>query len=334
VQLPQRNVVGAGAVYAYTRTPEGWSEQRLEMRAGTGQSVSLIPSDFVSDPYRGGNYTTWQAAVSGDHIVVGLAGDGTRGPLRGSVHWFERTPSGFVEQGEPLQNPGDRDYDLFGIAVAISDDLIAVGAPGADVPPEPDGSGAVGDTGAVYVYRFIDGELQLVQRVASPSRQAESFFGSSVAVVFQVARVGAPFEDRAGIATADDWGTVYAYRWTESEFGAPLTLYGMGAAGAAVSLSGDAVAVGVPTSWTCSGQVASGGNVLVYSLDTYIPESSPARVLTPEACLDQAGCSRGRCGARASTGRCRAAASGSQAGPNTRRSLMAAVGRGRNRRRA
>jgi hypothetical protein len=94
----------------------------------------------------------------------------------------------------------DRDFEsFFGFSVAISGDLLVVGAPGHVLLP----SGLPGDpkTGAAFVYRRerLSRKFSLETQFVASDREMNDYFGYSVAVVSKsinsVVLVGAPFED-------------------------------------------------------------------------------------------------------------------------------------------
>lgn len=129
--------------------------------------------------------------------------------------------------------------DRFGTAVAIAGRYALVGAVRDD-----DGGG---NSGAVYVYRWVETDWELEQKLVAPDAAPGDEFGCAVAMSGDVAVVGARLDDDRGNSS----GSVYVYRWSED---AGWTLEQKlvasdGAAadefGAAVALAGDVLVVGV-----------------------------------------------------------------------------------------
>ena len=154
-------------------------------------------------------------AVSGDTVVIGACGEdsnatginGNRNDnsasAAGAVYVFVRTGSIWSHhswtQQAYLKASNTDAGDLFGSAVAISGDVILVGAPGessaADGINTNQADNSAKDTGAVYVFvRKTNYWCQLTYIKASDS-DAGDRFGHSVAVDGKVAVVGAYGED-------------------------------------------------------------------------------------------------------------------------------------------
>lgn len=137
-------VPAAGAVYVYTRTPQGWREEARLLApvrsSGTGFGHSLALSDDGSRLGVGAPFESHAAAHAGES----LAGD------QGVVYVFERSASGW---GQPsrLQASNAASFDWFGMSLAFSGrgDALAVGAHRHDAE---DAQGARTDSGAVYVF--------------------------------------------------------------------------------------------------------------------------------------------------------------------------------------
>lgn len=83
------------------------------------------------------------SAMYGDRVVVGAAEIDN---LTGSAFVFRRTEAGWVFEEELTASDGDSS-DFFGSAVAISENMIVVGAPGKSNSPNP-------VRGAVYVFEY------------------------------------------------------------------------------------------------------------------------------------------------------------------------------------
>jgi hypothetical protein len=112
----------------------------------------------------------------------------------------------------------------FGYSVSLSGALMAVGAPddaSADsgIGGDPAGDGAEG-SGAVYVFRHVDGAWVEEAYIKASNTGAHAHFGESVSLSGDILVVGAPYEDSGargigGDQTGDgarDSGAVYVFR--------------------------------------------------------------------------------------------------------------------------
>jgi hypothetical protein len=115
-----------GSAYVFVRTgPTWWSQQQ-----------KLTASDGTADDRFG-----YSVAISGDTVVVGAWGDSL---YQGSVYVFGRSGTTWSQQQKLVANDGASD-DSFGVSVAISQNVILVGA-------EADDIGANLYQGSVYVF--------------------------------------------------------------------------------------------------------------------------------------------------------------------------------------
>jgi RNase P/RNase MRP subunit p29 len=136
-------------------------------------------------------------AISGDRIVVGAPGDDTEALDSGRVYVFDAN-SGELKM--TITNPLRDALGNFGANFAISDNIIAVGA--------PDDTGGI-DSGCVYLFDAITGNL--LRRIENPSPDAEDYFGLSLAISGSKILVGASGDDfgalNSGIAYLFDIGS-------------------------------------------------------------------------------------------------------------------------------
>ncbi len=136
-----------------------------------------------------------------------------------------------------FDNPLPVDFDEFGRSVAVSGDMVVVGAPGADIESEE-------DAGAAYLFDATTGAL--LWELASPEPQARAYFGLSVAVSGNTVVVGVPYYDEDG---AVDSGVVYVFNGATGED--LVTLNNPNPQekayfGNSVAVSGNTVVVGAP----------------------------------------------------------------------------------------
>ncbi len=151
-------VAGAGAAYVFTSAAGHWTQQaRLEAKspeanAGFGYAIALLNDRLViSAPHSDQNssYTP-----------------------RGQVVVFERT-AGTWSQMMTLQGPRAREHDEFGLSVGLSNQFVAVGAPG-------DSSGSMGWNGdPARTDSDSSGALHLFSLQAASDWKSASFIKAS-----------------------------------------------------------------------------------------------------------------------------------------------------------
>ena len=183
----------AGAAYVFEKDNGAWN-----------QAGKLVP-----DLRYGMDHFGYAVSVSGSLAVVGapLHDHGLDGsPVvenGGAAYVFERDGSGEWHEIAKLlpstaspNHPNDWHIgDNFGTSVAISGNLIVVGAPLQDFGSA--GSGYVASAGAVYVFDRNEGGIDnwgQVKKITAPSRQYNAQFGKSVAITSAQLIVGAPHE--------------------------------------------------------------------------------------------------------------------------------------------
>ncbi len=114
----------SGAVHVFERGPSGWVESALLVAAD-----AAVGAEFGR-----------AVALQGDRLLIGAK----RADGRGAAYVFERDPSGWTQRAK-LTAPDGLPDDLFGLNVALEDDVAVVAAPFCDTP--------VVKSGAAYVYR-------------------------------------------------------------------------------------------------------------------------------------------------------------------------------------
>ncbi|NNF64217.1 MAG: hypothetical protein HKN07_08135 [Acidimicrobiia bacterium] len=190
-------------------------------------------------------------AISGETAVVG----DSRFPEAGRVHLFRF----FVDEWQatqiltaPVPEPADR----FGDSIALADDLLIVGSPGAAMPEL--------NRGAAYIFRRIGDEWTFESYLVARDGGAGHFFGTSVATDGFRVLIGAwKAEDMRGRRT----GAAYSFirdsgSWMlEAKLldpvGAEDDLFGV-----AVSLSGHTAVIGAHG---FDGTASNSGKALVFT---------------------------------------------------------------------
>ncbi len=222
--------IRSGAVYAYEYSPETSSYDFIWL---------FSPSDGETLDHFGGSIS-----LNGTLAAVGADGDSDAGANSGSVYVFSHAPpNSFWVQADKLTASDAAAEDRFGTAVAIRDDLIAVGAPQKDcVGPA---------SGSVYTFRrdAPDDTWQQTWILTADDGAAGDQFGQSLAVDQGTIIVGAPAQNAAEPSS----GAAYVFRfdpasksWEQRQRLAPLDAHAGQGFGWSVSIDGDRIVVGAP----------------------------------------------------------------------------------------
>lgn len=144
----------SGAAYVFTRSGTTWTQQ-----------AKLVPSDGVADDEFGKS-----VAIDGDVAIVGAPG---RANDTGAAYVFRRSGTTWSEEARLTAWNGVK-ADLFGGAVAVESDLVAVGATKSD--------GAAVNSGSAYAYRRVLGEWRDVAWATAANAGSGDELGASVFV--------------------------------------------------------------------------------------------------------------------------------------------------------
>lgn len=195
VGVPEKDDVGnnSGAVYLYntnTSGPSAW-----------GQVKKIIASTPAANQ-RFGEATSLYNNI----LAVGAPGDNSD---RGAVYIFERNYFGADNWGErkKLVAPDGGAGDLFGRAVSVYGEWLAVGAPSQDAR----GNGA----GAIYLFNKDQGGLNnwgYVKTIYGNDTNAANALGSAVSLSRNTLAAGAPGKSDKGT----DSGALYIFERNQS----------------------------------------------------------------------------------------------------------------------
>jgi len=266
----------SGAVYRFVQSDGDWDRQRLEVEAAPGDqlgaSLALSADLFVvgaptpppgvgtgkvhvlrrssrswEEPLAPGNTETrdldgFAVAVDGKRVVVGGA-LGDQGAGAAGAAWSFGCPDDKAcsEEAEAVARD-DLSGRRFGVSVALTKDLMAVGAPESDVSVK----------GVVYLYRQTRGGWRQEKRLSSG--YPGDGFGSSVALEGSLLAVGAPLARSAaafGKAIDHPNGSVDLFVRSGSSWAFEATLpppADVTAFGTSVAIADGVVAVGAPGS--------------------------------------------------------------------------------------
>ncbi|MCB9851463.1 MAG: hypothetical protein H6819_00085 [Phycisphaerales bacterium] len=193
--------------------------------------TTLAPAAPISNLQFG-----YDVAIENGIAVVGATGDSDVVSSSGAVHVFRYAGNNWTQETKlKAQDAASGDY--FGASVAISNDVILVGA------PFDDDSGL--SSGAAYVFRHTQGGWQQESKLVAQAASAREQFGGSVSISGDVALIAAIGDDDAG----DSAGAAYVFRriggtWTqEAKLVSAETISG-DTFGASVAIDGDFAVIG------------------------------------------------------------------------------------------
>ncbi len=171
----------SGSAYIFKRNGETWSQQQ-----------KITASDGAA-----GDGFGYSVSISGDYAIVGACGDNDKGDTSGSAYIFKRNGETWSQQQKLLASDGAA-YDLFGISVSISGDLVIVGAHGDDDKGNFSGS--------AYIFNR-DREIWSQQQKLLASDDAAGDCFGTVYISGDLAIVGAHGDDDKG----DFTGSAYVF---------------------------------------------------------------------------------------------------------------------------
>ncbi len=213
---------GAGSVYVFTRSGTVWSQQ-----------AKLTAADGAV-----GDVFGISVALAGDTILVGADLNDEQAVDAGAVYVFTRSGDNWSQQAKLTASDG-AETDIFGVRVALSGDTALISA-------RRDDDDVMGvDAGSAYIFVRTGTTWRQQAKLTAADGAADDRFGRSVALVGDVAVIGAMFQDDNG----ENSGSAYVFTrsgtvWSQE---AKLTAAD-GAAGDvfgfSVALSGDTAVIG------------------------------------------------------------------------------------------
>lgn len=218
---------------AFAGTSDFAPPQRLDPLA-TGDGA-------VGDQFGGALARDGSTLVIAARQVVVPSTEAAEGLQSGAVFVYEDVAGG-LQPVQRLLPPQPGEGDLFGESVALSGDLLLVGAGGVD-------AGGVEDRGSAHVFRRVGPTFVHEVELGPPVPAAFQRFGTTVQVVDATTiAVGMP---RGAIGAAAEAGQVVVFRRVGPTWTAVATLQSPDAAagdgfGAAIAAQGDRLLVGVP----------------------------------------------------------------------------------------
>jgi len=204
-----------GAAFVFVRDAGGQWTQQAELVASNAEA---------------GDQFGWSVAISGDTAVVGARWEDGNGideadnssSSSGAAYVFVRDGFGNWTQQAYLKASNLGDFDKFGTSVAISGDLLIVGAPGEASDGSGEGNDGASNAGAAYTF-VRDGFGNWTQEayLKASNTEAGDEFGHRVDLDGDTALVGAPEEDSDGSSQTDNSATSAGatYVFVRDEFG-------------------------------------------------------------------------------------------------------------------
>ena len=220
----------AGAAYVFVRNGTSWTQQAY-LKAANAQSDDRFGTSIgVADD------TVVVGAVQEDSTATGVNGDASNNGIRdaGAAYVFHRNGANWTQSAYLKASNTDKteQSDFFGTSVAISGNLIVVGARNED----SSATGVNGDgrfnteinSGAAYAYEFNGttwaflAYLKASNTEGLPPPSIGDNFGQAVAVADGFVAAGAPFESSSATGINGDQdnndvlyaGAVYVFRPT------------------------------------------------------------------------------------------------------------------------
>jgi hypothetical protein len=150
------------------------------------QVQKIVASDRTS-----GDHFGWSVGISGNYIVVGAVYDredaagNNMGTSAGSAYIFEKNSNNAWRQVKKIGPTPWDSYSYFGGAVAIEGNTIVVGAVGHSKDTTENGTGYVGDGGAVFVFEGSGSNWNFTQKLLAKDRTQLNHgenFGNSVSI--------------------------------------------------------------------------------------------------------------------------------------------------------
>jgi hypothetical protein len=172
---------GQGSVYIFKRDQGGADNW--------GQVKKIIAFDGAPNDLFG-----YSAAIEGDTVIIGCLNDGIgSNALQGSGYVYERNRDGAENWGltKKLVSSDGHSGDGMGRSVAISNNVVVLGATGVDI-------GSAMQRGAAYTFGKDDGGTDnwgQAQKILSNDGAAGDTFGNYVAISNNSVIIGARFDD-------------------------------------------------------------------------------------------------------------------------------------------
>ena len=179
----ENNGPWSGAAYIYQRNGTNWI-QNAKLTVSDADNLDMFGS---------------AVALNDTVALIGAHGEDAQGLNAGAAYVFSKSGSNWVEQ-QKLSNNDGASHDMFGYALAVSDSIIAVGAPGANIQGM--------NSGSVSVYKRSENIWEENSQIIPDEVSGHDMIGSSISIDQPFIAIGAPGNDETGVSS----GAVYVYR--------------------------------------------------------------------------------------------------------------------------
>ncbi|WP_394221453.1 FG-GAP repeat protein [Alteromonas gracilis] len=189
VGAPKNDTLGndAGAAYIFKREQNAWRYQ-----------AKIVASDGLA-----GDLFGVSVAIDDDTIIVGADLHDEIAENAGAVYVFRLSDSQWKQEAKLVAADGGK-TDIFGVRVAISEDIAIVSARRDDV----EGIGV--DAGSAYIFERSGTTWAQKAKLTSPDGKADDRFGRGVALDGNMAIISAMNHDANGA----DTGAIYVFKNT------------------------------------------------------------------------------------------------------------------------
>ncbi|MCH8344553.1 MAG: hypothetical protein IH983_11260 [Planctomycetes bacterium] len=247
---------GTGSAFVFRFNGSSWTEDE-----------ELFASDGMWQDGFGAS-----VSISGDVAVIGAVLDDDKGPQSGSAYVFRFDPkmSRWIEEQKLLASDGAAG-DFFGTSVAVSGDLVVIGANG------DDDNGTV--SGSAYVFRYDPLRRTWVEEqklLASDGAEGDEF-GVSVSISGETVLIG---------ARLDGAGSAYVFRfdpqtvaWVQEQKLVASDPTGADQFGRAVAIDGDTAVIGA---WVSDAGGIESGAAYIFRFDPKSSQWVQQQQLLPE----------------------------------------------------
>ena len=220
--------------YVYNKITNKW-EEKFSLNAEDSVDVNGFGASFVKNK---------------DRLIVG-APDTKLKPnsLCGAVYYFEKNDSTW-EQKQRISSFNMEHYEFFGLSLAMNDEYLIISAPneGED------------NFGAVYTYRYENGEWKYESRLSVNTPYLDQKFGTKIILDGDELFISEP----GAVAWWNTYsGSVYVYKREENSWKLKQTIHEKELAssstfGAGIAKHGDSLFVGAPRTVTVDPNVLTG----------------------------------------------------------------------------
>jgi hypothetical protein len=249
------------------------------------QEAYLKAADADGDDEFGSSVALW-----GDTLAIGVYGEDSSGATAGqvnngsensgAVYVFVRTAAGWTQQAY-LKAAPVISADYFGASVALRENMLVVGAPGASPTAASAPHG-----GSVYVFTRQGTEWSLQTKLVPPGIGIQDLFGICVVVDDKRLIVGAPFE--SSVETLS--GAIYVFDRSGDSFAEPRRIkaapvHGSALFGWSLALENDVLVVGGPQYNSLSPADTGAGMAYVFTANS--SEWTQLQELPPPVSLEK-----------------------------------------------